>query len=105
MAVSAVLLIYWRNSMKPQDKLAIENMRLDGITPAEIASRLHLSPNTVYSHIRRHPKLPNARTCLNCGKPVKQFDGHKARSTARTGAGWAGGIPIRMKLNAKHFIR
>ncbi|NLM15284.1 sigma factor-like helix-turn-helix DNA-binding protein [Faecalispora jeddahensis] len=65
--------------MKPQDKLAIENMRLDGITPAEIASRLHLSPNTVYSHIRRHPKLPNARTCLNCGKPVKQFDGHKAK--------------------------
>ena len=65
--------------MKPQDKLAIENMRLDGITPAEIASRLHLSPNTVYSHIRRHPKLPNTRTCLNCGKPVKQLDGRKAK--------------------------
>ena len=55
MAVSAILLIYWRNTMKPQDKHAIENMRLDGITPAEIASRLHLSPNTVYSHkITKH---------------------------------------------------
>jgi len=65
--------------MKPQDKLAIDNMRLDGISRAEIASRLHLSPNTVYSHIRRHPQIPNARTCLYCGKPVLQTKGHRAK--------------------------
>ena len=65
--------------MKPQEKLAIENMRLDGVAPAEIAVRLHLSPNTVYSHIRRHPELPNARTCLNCGKPVGQNEKRKAK--------------------------
>lgn len=58
--------------MKPQDIIAIDNLRLEGIRPGDIALRLHLSPNTVRSHIRRHPQIPGTALCMNCGKPVTQ---------------------------------
>lgn len=58
--------------MRIQDRIAINNMRLDGRSAANIAIALRLSPNTVRSHIRRHPEIPDTRTCLTCGKPVLQ---------------------------------
>lgn len=58
--------------MKPQDKIAIDNLRMEGKPAGEIASILRISPNTVRSHIRRHPVIPGTIRCMNCGKPVVQ---------------------------------
>lgn len=33
--------------MKPQDKIAIDNLRMEGKSAGDIALILHLSPNTV----------------------------------------------------------
>ena len=54
-------------------------MRLNGAKPTEIARRLSLSVNTVKSHIRRHPDIPNINKCLNCGKAVIQSEGRKQK--------------------------
>jgi endogenous inhibitor of DNA gyrase (YacG/DUF329 family) len=65
--------------MRVQDRIAIDNMRLDGHSAADIAIALKLSPNTVRSHIRRHPEIQNARKCLTCGKPVLQTKGRREK--------------------------
>lgn len=65
--------------MRKEDKAAIANMRLDGMKPPAIAAALGLSVNTVYTHIRRHPDIPNARTCLYCGRPVLQPAGARTK--------------------------
>ena len=44
--------------MKLQDQIAINNMRLEGHSPSEIAAKLGLSPSTVRSHIHRHRHIP-----------------------------------------------
>ena len=65
--------------MKPQDKIAIDNLRMEGKPTGEIALILHLSPNTVRSHIRRHPDIPNARRCKTCGAFVAQPTGRREK--------------------------
>ena len=65
--------------MKPQDKITIDNLRLEGKSAGEIAMLLHISPNTVYSHIRRHPAIPDTVCCTNCGKPVQQSQHHRMK--------------------------
>ena len=47
--------------MKPQDKIAIDNLRMEGKSAGDIAIILHLSPNAVRSHIRRHSDIPGTR--------------------------------------------
>lgn len=59
------------------DKL--NNLRLQGYKPAFIATVLGLSVNTVKSHIRRHPTIPNTLFCQHCGKPVLQNKGRKEK--------------------------
>lgn len=66
-------------TMRQDEKAAIDNMRIDGMKPPAIAAALGLSVNTVYTYIRRHPELPNARTCLYCGKPVLQPHGKRVK--------------------------
>jgi len=58
---------------------AINNMRIEGKKPTEIANTLGISVNTVKSHIRRHPDIPGTLCCLYCGKPVMQTPGRKAK--------------------------
>ena len=58
--------------MRPQDKKALDNLRLEGIKPGDIALRLHISPNTVRSYIRRHPEVNGAIRCKVCGKLTVQ---------------------------------
>lgn len=65
--------------MRTQDRIAIKNMRLDGRSASDIAIALRLSPNTVRSHIRRHPEIPNTRHCSACGKPVLQTKGRREK--------------------------
>lgn len=65
--------------MKLQDVNAINNMRLKGYSIATIAKVLDIPYSTVKSHIRRHPKVPGARICLQCGRPVKQPAGRREK--------------------------
>ena len=61
--------------MRLQDKIAINNMRLEGHSPSVIAATLGLSAGTVRSHIHRNPSIPGAKACKNCGKPLMQPKG------------------------------
>lgn len=65
--------------MRKRVLTAIDNMRIDGKTPTEISRALEISVNTVKSHIRRHPEIPNTVLCQNCGKPVLQNEGRKQK--------------------------
>ena len=65
--------------MRLQDKIAINNMRLEGHGPSVIAATLGLSPGTVRSHIYRNPILPGTKACKNCGKPLVQPKGHREK--------------------------
>ena len=65
--------------MRLQDKIAINNMRLEGHSPSVIAAKLGLSAGTVRSHIHRHPNIPGAKACKNCGKPLMQPKGRREK--------------------------
>ena len=65
--------------MKLQDQIAINNMRLEGHSPSEIAARLGLSSSTVRSHIHRHRHIPGTKTCKHCGKPLVQPKGYREK--------------------------
>ena len=58
--------------MRLQDKIVINNMRLEGHTPSVIAAKLGIPASTVRSFIHRTPEIPNTKQCLQCGKPVIQ---------------------------------
>ena len=59
-------------------KQMVTNLRLQGLTYAEIAAATELSPNTVKSFCRRrHIKIDEAEPserniCKNCGRPLTQ---------------------------------
>ena len=59
-------------AMRLQDKILINNMRLEGHTPSVIAAQLGIPASTVRSFIHRNPDVPNTKQCLQCGKPVMQ---------------------------------
>ena len=63
--------------MPVQTRMAIEQMRMDGHGPTQIARRLGLSVNTIKSHIQRHMK-PEAR-CPVCGKAIYPAPGRKQK--------------------------
>ena len=65
--------------MRLQDKIAINNMRLEGHSPSVIAAKLGLSAGTVRSHIHRHPNIPGAKACKNCGKALMQSKGRREK--------------------------
>jgi endogenous inhibitor of DNA gyrase (YacG/DUF329 family) len=65
--------------MKKQEIKAINEMRLQGKTPGEIAWALGISVNTVRSHIRRHPELEGGKPCKNCGRPISTLPGRKEK--------------------------
>jgi endogenous inhibitor of DNA gyrase (YacG/DUF329 family) len=65
--------------MRLQDINAINNMRLKGYSVSTISKVLELPYSTVKSHIHRHPEIPGASVCLQCGKPVKQPTGRREK--------------------------
>ena len=55
-------------------------MRSRGKTAMDIALTLQISVNTVRSYIRRHPPEDAVRVeCRQCGKPILQVKGRKAK--------------------------
>ena len=55
-------------------------IRSRGKTATDIAITLGLSVNTVRSYIRRHPPKDTVEVgCRQCGKPVMQHKGRKAK--------------------------
>lgn len=65
--------------MRLQDKITINNMRLEGHSPSVIAAKLGLSASTVRSHIHRHPNIPGTKACKNCGRPLMQPKGRREK--------------------------
>ena len=65
--------------MRLQDKIAINNMRLEGHSPSVIAAKLGIPAGTVRSHIHRHPNIPGAKACKNCGRPLMQPKGRREK--------------------------
>lgn len=66
-------------SMKKQEIKAINEMRLQGKSPAEIACRLNIPVNTIRTHIRRHPEICGGKPCKSCGKLILQPPGRKEK--------------------------
>lgn len=66
--------------MTKQEIETLNIMRNRGKTATEIALTLQISVNTVRSYIRRHP-MENAVQveCRQCGKPILQVKGRKAK--------------------------
>ena len=91
--------------MRYEDKTAIDNMRLDGMTPPAIAAALGLSVNTVYTHIRRHPELPNTRTCRYCGKPIAQPRGKRAKKFCSSACRMSWWNSHQEQINKKAYYR
>ena len=65
--------------MRLQDKIAINNMRLEGHSPSVIAATLGLPTGTVRSHIHRNPSIPGTKVCKNCGRPLMQPKGYREK--------------------------
>ena len=66
--------------MTKQEIEALNLMRSHDKSAADIAIALGLSVNTVRSYIRRHPPKDAVQVgCRQCGKPVMQHKGRKAK--------------------------
>ena len=77
-------------------------MRSRGKTAMDIALTLQISVNTVRSYIRRHPpKNAVLVECRQCGKPILQVKGRKAKYSAPISAGTPGGTPTRRRCSGK----
>ncbi len=58
-----------RNAMRKREIIALDNMRIQGKKPTEIANALGISVNTVKSHIRRHPDIPELCAASTAANP------------------------------------
>lgn len=66
--------------MTKQEIETLNLMRSHDKSAADIAIALGLSVNTVRSYIRRHPPEDAVRVgCCQCGKPIMQHKGRKAK--------------------------
>lgn len=72
--------------MQESQKQTILDLRVQGLTYAEIAQAMELSPNTVKSVCRRsgiklqQPEQISSELCKNCGKALHKQPGRKPRT-------------------------
>ena len=67
------------NIMRLQVQNQIRSLALQGFGYKRIADIVGLSPDTVKSHLRRHPAKPEYSVCMQCGKPLEQTKGRKEK--------------------------
>ena len=67
------------NAMRLYTQNQIKNLALKGYGYKRIADILEISPNTVKSHLRRHPPTDGMSVCQFCGKPIEQNPGRKEK--------------------------
>lgn len=67
------------NVMRLYTQNQIKNLALKGYGYKRIADILEISPNTVKSHLRRHPPTDGMSVCQFCGKPIEQNPGRKEK--------------------------
>ena len=65
--------------MRLQTQNQIRSLALQGFGYKRIADIVGLSPDTVKSHLRRHPAKPESSVCMQCGKPLEQTKGRKEK--------------------------
>ena len=65
--------------MRLQMQNQIRNLALQGFGYKRIADIVGISPDTVKSHLRRHPAKPESSVCMQCGKPLEQTKGRKEK--------------------------
>lgn len=66
--------------MTKQEIESLNTMRTRGKTARDISLALEISLNTIRSYIRRHPLEDAVRVeCRQCGKPILQVKGRKAK--------------------------
>lgn len=92
--------------MKQQEIKAVNQMRLQGKSPTEIACVLGISVNTIRTHIRRHPVIQGGKHCKNCGKPVLQPPGRKEKlfCSDKCRMAWWNGHREQVRKNAYYTI-
>ena len=57
----------------------IRELSLKGYGYQRIANVLDISPNTVKSHLRRHPAVRGNSVCRHCGKPLNHIPGRREK--------------------------
>lgn len=65
--------------MRLQDVNKISNLALKGYGYKKIANLIGMSPNTVKSHLQRHPVKEGLNMCIQCGKLIEQAPCHKEK--------------------------
>lgn len=65
--------------MRLQMQNQIRNLALQGYGYKRIANMVGISPDTVKSHLRRHPATAEMSVCMQCGKPLEQHKGRKEK--------------------------
>ncbi len=66
------------------EKRMINEMRVEGKTPTEIAVELKRPVSTIRSYILRNPEPDGYKICRYCGKFIKQIKGQKPRQFCGT---------------------
>lgn len=88
--------------MTKQEIESLNTMRTRGKTARDISLALGISLNTIRSYIRRHPLEDAVRVeCRQCGKPILQVKGRKAKNSVPTDAGTHGGMPTQRRCSGE----
>ena len=91
--------------MTLQEITAISRMRASGYTLAAMALALGKSPNTIKSHLRRHPVSLDEKICLHCGQAVAQLEGRKPRKFCNDACRMAYWNAHQATVNRKAYYR
>jgi endogenous inhibitor of DNA gyrase (YacG/DUF329 family) len=67
-----------RLNMTYDEKATVKQLRLDGLSYAQIAAATGISANTIKSFCRRFDA--SKLLCRNCGKPLEQIAGQKPKT-------------------------